>query len=199
MSADPTFWLLARASGLLAYWLITATVLAGLVLRSRPFGAALKPAAVTDLHRFLSLTSLAAVGVHGIALVADRAVEIAPAALLVPGISPYRPVWTGLGVIGAELMAILVLSFSIRKWIGTRTWRRLHLASYGIFVLATAHGLAAGTDSGLSWVLGLYLVAVGLVAAATTWRILASPPRGTRGGRASRGIVSGSIPASRSS
>ena len=45
MTADPTFWILARASGLLAYGLLTAAMLAGLVLRARPFGRALRPAA----------------------------------------------------------------------------------------------------------------------------------------------------------
>jgi hypothetical protein len=38
---DPTFWLLARASGLTAYVLLTGSVLAGLTLKSRPFGRAL--------------------------------------------------------------------------------------------------------------------------------------------------------------
>ena len=33
---DPTFWILARASGLTAYALLTLSVLAGLVLKSRP-------------------------------------------------------------------------------------------------------------------------------------------------------------------
>ena len=44
VKSDPTFWILARASGLLAYALLTASVLAGLVLRARPFGTALKRA-----------------------------------------------------------------------------------------------------------------------------------------------------------
>jgi hypothetical protein len=54
MKSDLTFWILARTSGLVAYALLTASVLAGLVLKSRPFSA-LKPALVTDLHRFLAL------------------------------------------------------------------------------------------------------------------------------------------------
>ena len=58
MKNDPTFWLLARASGLTAYALLTASVLAGLVLKSRPFRS-LKPAAVTDTHRFLACSASA--------------------------------------------------------------------------------------------------------------------------------------------
>src|SRR5262249_992683 len=67
---DPTFWLLARASGLTAYALLTASVLAGLVLKARPFRS-LKPAAVTDTHRFLALLGLGAIALHGVALLFD--------------------------------------------------------------------------------------------------------------------------------
>ena len=54
MRHDPTFWLLARASGITAYVMLTLSVLAGLVLKSRPFSS-LRPAAVTDLHRALAM------------------------------------------------------------------------------------------------------------------------------------------------
>ena len=39
MKTDPTFWLLARASGLTAYVLLTTTALAGLVLKVAPLWA----------------------------------------------------------------------------------------------------------------------------------------------------------------
>ena len=73
---DPTFWILARASGLTAYVLLTMSVLAGLVLKSRPFGRALSAAAVTDTHRFLALLGLGAVALHGLTLVLDSTVHI---------------------------------------------------------------------------------------------------------------------------
>jgi sulfoxide reductase heme-binding subunit YedZ len=168
---DPTFWFLARASGLTAYVLLTASVLAGLVLKSRPFGRALKPAAVTDLHRFLALLGLGAVVLHGITLVLDSTVQISVAALFLPGLSPYRPVATAVGVLAAELMLVVYASFSLRRRIGTRNWRRLHWATYAIFGLATAHGLLAGSD--MSWSRPLYVAAVGSVITATVWRALA--------------------------
>jgi hypothetical protein len=129
MSSDPTFWLLARASGIAAYVLLTLVVLAGLLLRSRPFGAVPKPAAVTDAHRFLSLLALGALGIHGVALVLDGEVEIPLHALVVPGLIDYRPVWTAAGV-GAGLgMAVLVASFSLRRRMGPKRWRQLHYAA----------------------------------------------------------------------
>lgn len=178
MKGDPTFWILARASGLVAYALLTSSVLAGLVLKARPFGTSLKPAAVTDLHRFLALLGLGALSVHGLALVLDTTVPIGIADLLVPGVAPYRPLWTGLGVLAAELMVLVYASFSLRKRIGTRNWRRLHWATYLIFGLATLHGLAAGTDSGTTWALALYGGAVGAVIVATAWRALIPPQKG---------------------
>jgi len=155
VKSDPTFWILARASGLLAYALLTASVLAGLVLKARPLGTALKPATVTDLHRFLSLLGLGALSLHGLALLFDTAVPISL----------------------ADLMLLIHASFSLRKRIGTRNWRRLHWVTYVVFALATVHGLAAGTDSGTTWALALYGAATGAVLAATAWRALIPPAR----------------------
>ncbi|MGZ8687678.1 MAG: ferric reductase-like transmembrane domain-containing protein [Gaiellaceae bacterium] len=174
MRHDPTFWLLARAGGLTAYVLLTLSVLAGLVLKSRPFRS-LKPAAVTDLHRLLALLGLGALAGHAVALVLDTTVHVSVAGLFVPGLVSYRPVWTSLGILAAELMIIVYASFSLRKRIGTKNWRRLHWATYAIFGAATVHGIGAGTDTREPWVLGLYVGAVAAVAAATTWRVLVPP------------------------
>jgi methionine sulfoxide reductase heme-binding subunit len=154
--------------------LLTSSILAGLVLKSRPFRS-LRPAAVTDTHRFLALLALGTVVLHGAALMLDSTVHLGPVALLVPGLSPYRPLATGAGVLAAELMLVVYGSFSVRRRIGTRNWRRLHWATYAIFGAATVHGLAAGTDTSQRWTFSLYLSAIGLVVAATAWRALMPP------------------------
>lgn len=178
MTHDPTFWILARAGGLAAYTLLSASVLAGLVVKSRPFGRAVKAAAMTDLHRTLAFLGLGFLALHGVALVLDSTVHISPAALFVPGLSPYRPVATATGVLAAELMVLVYASFSLRKRIGMKAWRRLHWVTYVVFAGATAHGLAAGTDSARPWAFGLYLGAVGAVALASAWRFLTVVPKG---------------------
>jgi methionine sulfoxide reductase heme-binding subunit len=177
MKGDPTFWILARASGLTAYALLTASVLMGLLVKARPFGKAIRPATATDLHRFVSLLGLGAIAIHGVALVLDTAVPISVQALLVPGLASYRPLWTGLGVIAAELTAIVIASFSLRRFIGSRNWRRLHWATYAIFALATVHGLLAGSDTSRPWAAALYAGSLGSVVAATAWRVLIPAPR----------------------
>jgi methionine sulfoxide reductase heme-binding subunit len=188
MTHDPTFWLLARASGLTAYVMLTLSVLAGLVLKARPFGKAIRPATLTGLHRMLALTGLGALAGHATALVLDTTVKISPLALVVPGLSGYRPVATSLGVLAAELMIVVYASFSLRKRIGAKNWRRLHWATYGIFAAATAHGIAAGTDATRPWAFALYAGAVGAVVAATTWRALVPPvsPRPAQASRSAR-------------
>lgn len=183
MTHDPTFWIIARSSGLVAYGLLTASILVGLVLKARPFGKALKPAAVTDVHRFLAFLGLGALAVHGTSLVLDRTVDISPLALVLPGLITYRPVWTGLGVVAGELMVLVYASFSQRKRIGVKTWRTLHWLTYAIFALATVHGITAGTDTSRPWALPLYGSAVGAVLAATAWRALIPPAPAREQGR----------------
>jgi methionine sulfoxide reductase heme-binding subunit len=184
MRHDPTLWLLARASGLTAYAMLTLSVLAGLVLKSRPFRSP-RPVVVTELHRLLALLGLTALAGHALALALDPTAHVRVAGLVVPGLVRYRPVWTATGVLAAELTVAVYASFSMRKRIGSKNWRRLHWATYGIFGAATMHGIATGTDTTTPWVLGLYIGAAASVAFATTWRALA-PPTAARARRPPR-------------
>jgi DMSO/TMAO reductase YedYZ heme-binding membrane subunit len=176
MHHAPTFWLLARASGLAAYAVLTLSVLAGLVLKSRPF-ARLKPAAVTEIHRTLALTGLGALVLHGASLVLDSTVKVTLPALIVPGLVSYRPAAVALGVVAAWLLVLITASFRLRKRIGIRMWRRLHWLTYLLFATATVHGVAAGTDTSRPWASGLYLGSLAAVTVATVWRALVPPVR----------------------
>jgi methionine sulfoxide reductase heme-binding subunit len=182
---DPTFWLLARSAGFAAYVLVTASVLAGLTLRSRP-SARLRAAVVAEVHKTLALCGLGALALHGTALVLDSTVKVTPTALVVPGLVAYRPTAVAVGVVAGWLFVTVVSSFWLRSHIGVKAWRRLHWLTYALFLAATFHGLAAGTDTQRPWATALYLGAVGAVAAATAWRAVAVPPRKTltKGARA---------------
>ena len=176
MHHDPTFWLLARAAGLTAYAVLTLSLLAGLVLKSRPF-VRLRAATVAEVHKTLALTGLGALALHAIALVLDTTVKVSPAALFVPGLVAYRPAAVAAGVVAAWLMVLITASFRVRKRIGVRMWRRLHWFTYALFGLATVHGITAGTDTAQPWARDLYLGALGSVVAATAWRALVPPAR----------------------
>ena len=60
----------------------------------------------------------------------------------------YKPLFTGLGIIGGYLAAILGLSFYVRRRIGPRLWRKAHQLTIVVYALAVVHTLGAGTDAG---------------------------------------------------
>ena len=63
-----------------------------------------------------------------------------------PFVSSYKPAAVALGVVGMYLLlAIELTSLAMRK-LPRRTWHAVHLTSYVLFVVATVHGLTAGTD-----------------------------------------------------
>ena len=129
------------------------------------------------MHRFLTTLALGALAIHAVTLVLDTTVRITPRAPRSGPLAVPARCRSALGVLAAELMVLVVLSFRVRRRIGLRTWRAFHYVTYPVFVLATAHGLLAGTDSSAPWAFGLYLGAVGAVAAATAWRALTVVPR----------------------
>ena len=145
----------------------------------------MSPAASLDMHRFLSLLALLAVGMHGLFLALDASVPIPVAALVLPGVSPYRPLWTGAGVVAAELMLLdppLVPVPPARS--GSGRGGACTGSTYAVFAGATAHGLMAGTDSARPWASAMYIGASGAVVALTGWRALAPRRAARRAGTA---------------
>ena len=159
----PTQWLLARSSGILAYVVLTLAVVAGLTLRTRLLGRAVSPAIVTAVHRTLSFAGLAAVVVHAGLIGLDHEVDVPLVSLVVPGLSGYRPLATGLGVVAMELWILIHVSFRLRRRIGVKRWRALHVATFPTWAIAAAHGIFAGTDSGTAWMQQLYAWSIALV------------------------------------
>jgi methionine sulfoxide reductase heme-binding subunit len=174
---DPTLWLIARSSGITAYALITASMLAGLLLRSRSAPARIRPRAVADAHRTLALLALGALALHAAALVLDGFAHISPAALVVPGLAPKARAAVALGVLAGDLMLVVAASSALRRRIGFRAWRRLHWLTFAIFAAASAHGITAGTDSHRPVLFWFYAASIGAVAGATAWRAMTAPAR----------------------
>jgi methionine sulfoxide reductase heme-binding subunit len=153
---DYVWWLGARSAGLVAFCLAAASVIVGLSMSASMQRR--RYAASKDLHEQLALGSIVAVAVHGAMLFADRWLRPGLLGVLVPFAAPYRPLWTGLGVIAAYLAALLGLTYYARGLIGARRWRKLHRFTPVIYVLAAAHMLGAGSDRGT---VGLRLLVLG--------------------------------------
>ena len=158
------FWYTARAGGVVTWGLLTASVLWGLLLSSRFFGRRVKNAWLLDLHRYLGALSFVFLGVHVVSLMLDQYAHVGVEQVLLPLTSSYRPLPVALGVVSFYLLFAIQLTSLARAELPKRIWRMVHMGSFPLFLIATIHGLTAGTDrsSGLlriMYVAGLTAVA----------------------------------------
>jgi methionine sulfoxide reductase heme-binding subunit len=91
--------------------------------------------------------------------------------IALPFASPYRPFWTGIGVVGGYGLAALGLSYYARARLGSARWRAAHRFTILFWAAAVAHSLAGGTDSGQPWFLAFGLLALGPAAGLATARV----------------------------
>ena len=162
------WWFLARSSGIVAWVLLTASVLWGIVLSTDLFPRFRRPAWLLDLHRWLGGLTLGFLALHLVTLWADSYIEFTIADFLIPFNATWKPTAVALGILATWLLIIVQATSLARKRLNTRVWRVVHLASYGAFVLGGVHGSMAGTDAmkpmyqysnlvGLSAIVGLVL------------------------------------------
>jgi sulfoxide reductase heme-binding subunit YedZ len=144
--ANYVFWLMSRSAGMVALLLITCSVLLGLAMAARVIPPRRKRDAVR-VHEHLALLGLVAIAAHGLLLLADPWLHPGVKGIALPFSMGYRPLWTGLGVLGGYLATALGLSFYMRKQIGARLWRRLHRLTVVVYALGLVHTLGAGTDA----------------------------------------------------
>ncbi len=150
------WWYVTRASGLVAYMLLWFSMVLGLAVSSKYMDAVLDRVFTYDFHQFISLLSIAFVLLHVIVLLFDRYLPYSIWQVLIPFISTYRPFWVGVGVIGFYLVLLVTVTFYLRKKIGMKAFRWIHVLSLLSYVGATLHGVYAGTDTPLTMVQWLY-------------------------------------------
>jgi methionine sulfoxide reductase heme-binding subunit len=165
-----TVWYVERAAGILAYGLLSASVIFGLLLSGRAKLAGWPRFAVEDVHRFVGLLTGTFIAIHVSTLLVDSFLPFSLREILVPGAAPYRPVAVAFGVVGAELLAALAITNHYRKALSHRFWRRAHYLNFVVWLLALVHGIAAGTDRATVWALALYIGTASVVAGLTTGR-----------------------------
>ena len=139
-------WYAARASGLVAWALVTASIVWGLALSTRVIRRKGVPAWLLDLHKFLGTLTIVFVAVHVFALWADNYVYFGPRELFVPLASAWRPGAVAWGVAGLYLLAAIQLTSWLMRWLPRRLWHAIHMSSLALFAMATVHGFTSGAD-----------------------------------------------------
>lgn len=173
----PVAWLVARAAGLVAFALLTVSVVLGLALATRLLGGR-RGKMLLGWHQTLVWTAFAMVVLHMGALALDPVIGFGFVGVLVPGAAPWRPVPVAAGILTMWLVLALALSFHVRRRIGQHRWRLMHYASFAAFAIGLYHALNVGSD--LTGARGLILA--GIVAAPVLWLVFARilmprPPR----------------------
>ena len=148
-------WHISRATGLIAYGLLAATTIWGVLLTTRVIKDWSPGTLSMLLPASASWLAVVMMFVHVGMLLFDKYYSYSLGDLLVPFTGPYRPFAVGLGTIAAWLTLAITVSYSVRRVIGQRAWRWLHYTSYASFTLVTLHSLLAGTDTSK---LGMWVV-----------------------------------------
>jgi hypothetical protein len=168
-------WYLTRGSGVVALLLLTATVILGVLSSVRWRSEKLPRFVVSGLHRNLTLLAVAFLGVHVATAVADTYAPIGVKDVFAPFVSTYRPLWLGLGTLGVDLLAAVVVTSLLRVRLGYRTWRVTHWLAYASWPVALLHSLGTGSDARFGWLAALAFGSVALVALAVLVRLARTP------------------------
>jgi predicted ferric reductase len=167
------YWYLSRGSAIVAYILLWASMVLGLLMTNKM--ARYWPGAPTayDLHQYVSLLGMGFVLFHGLILMGDSFIKLNLMQVVVPFASAnYRPVEVGLGQIGFYIWIILVGTTYVKKQIGIKVWKAIHVSSFLMFLFAMFHGIYSGTDSSAGWMQMIYWFSAASLVFLTIYRIL---------------------------
>jgi methionine sulfoxide reductase heme-binding subunit len=170
-STSTTLWYTMRATGVVALVLLSGTMVLGILTAGRTSSRAWPAFARADLHKRVSLLAMVFLAFHVLTAVLDTYVSVGWASAVVPFASTYRPLWTGLGTVGVDLILAVAVTSALRQRISARTWRGVHWLAYGSWPVAMAHSLGMGTDASTLWMDGLAAVCTLAVIGALAWRL----------------------------
>ena len=180
---DPhIWWYLTRASALIAWVLMTMSVLWGILLSTRVMRRIDNPAWLQDLHRYLGGLTLLMVALHMVTLMLDGWLKFSITETLVPFATDFKPLAVALGIIAFYLLLAVQGTSLVMNKLPRKFWKALHYSSYAALLLVALHAGWTGTDVGAWWYRVLAIVLIGVATIAVLVRIVT----GTRTGGAPR-------------
>ncbi len=171
--SSQVFWYSARAAGVVAWALAAGAVIWGLVVSTRAVTPRPKPAWWFDLHRFLGGAAVIFTAIHVVSILLDSYVHFGLVNVLVPLTGSWHPVAVAWGIVAMYLLVAIEITSLLRSRLPKRVWRGVHFATFGLYVVATVHAFAAGTDA---WSLAFVaaatasLIAVGSLTLLRVWQ-----------------------------
>jgi sulfoxide reductase heme-binding subunit YedZ len=164
-------WYTTRATGIVAFVLLTLSMVLGLVTTNRARARNWPGFVQQEMHRRISMMAMVFLAIHVLTSILDTFVSISWLTLVVPFTSHYGRFWVGLGTISLDLMLAVFVSSLLRTRIRPGTWRGIHWLAYLSWPVALAHTFGIGTDAGESWVIILAVACILAVGVALLWRL----------------------------
>ena len=170
------WWYVARASGIVCWVLLTASLVWGVLLHTRALRSIDRPGWLLDMHSWLSGLAILTMVLHCLALVADNYVYFGWSEILLPNASSWKTGPVSLGVVSLWLLVLVQGSSLIRRWLSRRIWKFVHVFSYLAWFLVSLHAGLAGTDVSNRIYQGVALLAT-IAAISATFLRVATPRR----------------------
>jgi sulfoxide reductase heme-binding subunit YedZ len=190
------FWITSRAAGVLALVLASLAVSLGLLMSTKLLRR--RGPDLLVVHEVLSLTTIAAIVIHGVALLGDGYLKASLVDIAVPFAFSYKTFWTSLGIVSGYGLALLGLTYYLRRYIGAARWRSVHRLTAVVWLAGLAHALGEGTDASQPWFLVMLatvvIPAVMLLAVRLGYRGRPPAPRGPENRGDIRTVPVGAVP-----
>ena len=173
--AGHEWWLASRAAGIVAMILVSVSVGLGLANAAKLIPPKQRRTLIA-IHEQTALAALVAIAAHGLLLLPDDWLHPGVDGIAVPFAISYRPLGVAAGIVAGYAAALLGLSFYIRRRIGARLWRKLHMGTLGVYLLSLIHTVTAGTDAATPWLLAILGATAAPILGLLALRATAKPP-----------------------
>lgn len=165
-------WLdLSSTLGLIATAVLSFNILLGILLSTgyrrsplwKRMPVLVKRVSLDDLHNWTAYVALALALAHPLLLLGDKSLRYRVTDILLPVFAPHQPVWTLLGALALYALIVVVVTTQkvVKRRLGFRAWKNIHLISYGTALLFVIHGIVMDPelkDRPVDWLDGEKLV-----------------------------------------
>ena len=98
---------------------------------------------VQQIHNWTAYVAFSLILIHPIILLFDKTTKFFAADIIIPFHSGYQTFWVAMGVFSfyAVVLVIITTQKFIKRRLGFRVWKNVHLISYGTALLMCLHGI----------------------------------------------------------
>ena len=137
--------------GLIALVILTLNFLLGMMLSTaykrskvwKALPALIQKIDINAVHNFTAYIALSLILIHPILLLFDQQTKFRFMNILLPVNEPHQPWLVAMGVISLYAIVIVIVTTqkSIKRKLGFRNWKNIHLISYLTALLVCLHGI----------------------------------------------------------